>query len=529
MASTLKRAAAVLLFSVLSAKEVLSFANKNPRNPSSHLVHRVPSSSSFSVASASASARHALTPTANYLDAVGGGNASTTTKKGKVSASTAALSTLSFVAMDVGFRRAFRAANLSFPSSLGGCGVLFAALLGTTAAAPKLGERAFAALQPGAAVLAKWLPVFFVPSLVTLPLAPSLGGAAELAKVAVVIVGGFYFSLLSTAGVVTGVRSLTGGSSSSSNAPKMLDDYRPKYVPPSRVAAKPKAFSDRTYNVLASGAVGSIVLSAVAARVVDASSSVVVPLRSIAMLLTTLATFVFGARLPSVATKIVHPLVTCTGLTWVGAALVGVSAGGGAFSDVLRAYRVGPSSSSSFGAGDALLFLLGPAVVALACQMYDRRALVRDNVAEVGAAVAASSVGGLCGTAALVRALRVADPVTRLSLLPRNITSPLAMAIASLLGGTDASLAVSVVVLSGLIGANFGARILDFFGVTDPVARGLGVGAAAHGLGTAAFVDEKDAFPFAAISMALTASVSTVLVSVAPFRRALRALALGGL
>jgi len=100
------------------------------------------------------------------------------------------------------------------------------------------------------------------------------------------------------------------------------------------------------------------------------------------------------------------------------------------------------------------------------------------------------------------------------------------MAIAGILGA-DASLAVSMVVVTGLIGANFGASILDAFGVKSAVARGLGIGAAAHGLGTAAFANEKDAFPFAAIAMALTASACTVLVSLPVIKSALLKIALG--
>jgi putative effector of murein hydrolase len=173
-----------------------------------------------------------------------------------------------------------------------------------------------------------------------------------------------------------------------------------------------------------------------------------------------------------------------------------------------------------------LLFLLGPAVLSLACQIYDRRLLMKENLAEVVAAVGVSSFGGVFGTAAAVRALALASPYLRLSLLSRNITSPLAMAIAGILGA-DASLAVTIVVITGLIGANFGASILDKFGITDAVARGLGIGAAAHGLGTAAFVEEEDAFPFAAIAMALTASASTVIVSIPVFKRIVLQLALG--
>ena len=107
-----------------------------------------------------------------------------------------------------------------------------------------------------------------------------------------------------------------------------------------------------------------------------------------------------------------------------------------------------------------------------------------------------------------------------------NITLPLAMAIAGILGA-DVSLAVSMVVVTGLIGANFGAAILDAAGIKDAVARGMGIGAAAHGLGTAAFANEEDAFPFAAISMALTASACTVLVSIPVVKKLVLKVALG--
>jgi len=55
----------------------------------------------------------------------------------------------------------------------------------------------------------------------------------------------------------------------------------------------------------------------------------------------------------------------------------------------------------------------------------------------------------------------------------------------------------------------------------------MGIGAAAHGLGTAAFANEEDAFPFAAISMALTASACTMLVSVPTIKNAVMKIALG--
>ncbi|KAL7448207.1 hypothetical protein ACHAWC_000440, partial [Mediolabrus comicus] len=166
---------------------------------------------------------------------------------------------------------------------------------------------------------------------------------------------------------------------------------------------------------------------------------------------------------------------TTFSLTWV-ASTVLASLTGQTFFDIIKSYKVGTLAPLSAGAGDILLFLLGPAVVALACQMYGRKKLMRENIAEVGISTIVSSLGGLYGTAAAVRLLGIGNTSIRLSLLSRNITSPLAMAIAAILGA-DVSLAVTIVVLTGLFGANFGASILDAFGIKDAVARGLGIGA----------------------------------------------------
>jgi hypothetical protein len=88
--------------------------------------------------------------------------------------------------LDVAFRRLFQRLDIAskFPSSLGGCGVVLVVLLLASKASSSTKEsKLHRLLSPGAALLAKWLPVFFVPSLVTLPLVggiESLGGSAEV-------------------------------------------------------------------------------------------------------------------------------------------------------------------------------------------------------------------------------------------------------------------------------------------------------------------------------------------------------------
>jgi putative effector of murein hydrolase LrgA (UPF0299 family) len=97
-------------------------------------------------------------------------------KSDRMTASKSFLSASLILALDVVFRRLFQRLAIQFPSSLGGCCALFVTLL----ALPN-GDAIFKRLSPGASLLAKWLPVFFVPSLVTLPLATSnIGSAFEV-------------------------------------------------------------------------------------------------------------------------------------------------------------------------------------------------------------------------------------------------------------------------------------------------------------------------------------------------------------
>ena len=63
---------------------------------------------------------------------------------------------------------------------MAGCGTLFTFMILLNMANEKWGDGVYDTLNPGATLLAKWLPVFFVPSLITLPLASGLGNALEV-------------------------------------------------------------------------------------------------------------------------------------------------------------------------------------------------------------------------------------------------------------------------------------------------------------------------------------------------------------
>mmetsp|Transcript_89249 Transcript_89249/g.182039 ORF Transcript_89249/g.182039 Transcript_89249/m.182039 type:complete len:431 (-) Transcript_89249:10-1302(-) len=322
--------------------------------------------------------------------------------------------------LDIAFRRFFVRLNIAskFPSSLGGCGALLAVLLlaNSLKSSSTKESKLHRLLTPGAALLAKWLPVFFVPSLVTLPLVgtiESLGGSTEILKTLVVVLGGFYFTLLTTAGSVVGLGKLMGNENVSAST---VDEEEPhakeekstdfsSAMPETPVPA-PKPFSDRLmknlrifaiFSGLAALEGASPVFTSAPARFLTTFQA---PVLSLLLGSTTLASFVYGARLPSKFKKVVHPLVTCTALTWtvmgLFAKLVERS-----FGSMLTTYKMGKGFNgiAGTGAGDVLLFMLGPAVMSLAISMYDKRELIRDNFAQIATAITVSSLGGLFGTA----------------------------------------------------------------------------------------------------------------------------------
>jgi predicted murein hydrolase (TIGR00659 family) len=158
-------------------------------------------------------------------------------------------------------------------------------------------------------------------------------------------------------------------------------------------------------------------------------------------------------------------------------------------------------------------FLLGPAIVALAVPLH--RELHREQAVAIPltAALLAGSVTAVV-TAVVTARLAGASRETLLSLAPKSATAPVAMGIAEKLGGLP-SLAASLVLLTGVLGAVIGPGLLRRLRVSDPTATGFALGVASHGLGTArAFELGETAGAFSGLGMGLNALATSLLVPV---------------
>ena len=133
-------------------------------------------------------------------------------------------------------------------------------------------------------------------------------------------------------------------------------------------------------------------------------------------------------------------------------------------------------------AGDAISFFLRPAVVVLAIPLYrNLRHLLGNKTAILSGVVAGMVMSALSVTTlSLVFGL---EYMLALSLLPKSITTPMAIETSTAIGGVVPVTVISVI-LTGVLGALLARRLYPLFGIHHPVAKGIAIGTASHALGT---------------------------------------------
>lgn len=155
-------------------------------------------------------------------------------------------------------------------------------------------------------------------------------------------------------------------------------------------------------------------------------------------------------------------------------------------------------------------FLLGPATVSLAVPLHAQGARLKSAALPVLAAVLTGSVVAMVSALGIAWALG-ADAQLLATLAPKSTTAPVAIGIAESLGGSP-TLAAVLVILTGITGALIATPLLNALGFKDWRARGLAVGTAAHGIGTArAFQVHPTAGAFAGIGMGLNAILTALI------------------
>lgn len=130
-----------------------------------------------------------------------------------------------------------------------------------------------------------------------------------------------------------------------------------------------------------------------------------------------------------------------------------------------------------------ITMLLTPATVCLAVPLYKQVKILLQHLNAIIISLLSGCIAGLISIFTMCLLMKV-DPVIYHSLLPKSITTAIAIGVSDKIGG-NSTITVGVVIVTGILGAIIAKSICKIFKINHPVAVGLALGNSAHAIGTA--------------------------------------------
>ncbi|GGE29437.1 hypothetical protein GCM10011391_04990 [Pullulanibacillus camelliae] len=157
--------------------------------------------------------------------------------------------------------------------------------------------------------------------------------------------------------------------------------------------------------------------------------------------------------------------------------------------------------------------LLGPAIVALAYPLYNEWSLIKKYRVPILSGVLFSTILALFGIWATAQAFGIKKTII-LSLLPKSVTSPVAIDLSKEIGGFPA-LTVTFVMIAGVGGALLGPYLFRLLRINHQLSKGIGYGSAAHAIGTTKALEEHQITgAISSIAMILSAILTAILLPI---------------
>lgn len=129
-----------------------------------------------------------------------------------------------------------------------------------------------------------------------------------------------------------------------------------------------------------------------------------------------------------------------------------------------------------------LTYFLTPVTVCLAVPLHRQFQVLKSNLKAVLLGIGAGCIACLITIVGVSLAFSFSQELTA-SVLPKSITTAIAIGLSEEIGGMPA-VTVACVVITGIFGACTASAFFKMFKIEEPVAQGLATGASAHAIGT---------------------------------------------
>ncbi len=158
-----------------------------------------------------------------------------------------------------------------------------------------------------------------------------------------------------------------------------------------------------------------------------------------------------------------------------------------------------------------LSFFMGPAIVALAIPMYKQFDKLKANALPILLGVTAGVLVSLL-SGILLSLLMGLTRELAISMAPKGATSAISLSLSKTLGG-DPALTVTFVNISGIFIYVFGVQLLRLFGIKEALPLGIGLGTAAHAIGTKRSMEfSPEAGAYASLGIGLAGVMTSLLM-----------------
>lgn len=134
------------------------------------------------------------------------------------------------------------------------------------------------------------------------------------------------------------------------------------------------------------------------------------------------------------------------------------------------------------GSAKYISYLLTPATICLAVPLYRQLELLKKH----SRAIIAGTLTGVLTTMSTVFLLALIFGLNHqqyVTFLPKSITTAIAMGISEEMKGL-VTITVACIIITGILGSMIAETVCKIFKITDPVAKGIAIGSAAHAVGT---------------------------------------------
>lgn len=127
-------------------------------------------------------------------------------------------------------------------------------------------------------------------------------------------------------------------------------------------------------------------------------------------------------------------------------------------------------------------FLLTPATVALAIPLYSKLTLLKSNFKAIMSGLIAGVLTSLISIFVMSLLFGLSHE-NYVSMLPKSITTAIGIGVSEELGGIS-TITTAVIIVTGVFGNVSADIVYKIFNITNPIAKGIGLGSSAHAIGT---------------------------------------------